>query len=116
MDCFTFIIIIVVISVIGGIAAGVAKSKEVDAMSPADRLNWAETTLYGELNEAMICPHCQANGTVRTKLVDRKKGISGSKATAAMFTGGVSLLATGLSRKERLTLARCGNCKNEWEF
>jgi hypothetical protein len=38
------------------------------------------------------------------------------QATAAVLTGGVSMLATGLSRKEKLTQARCDNCHNQWDF
>lgn len=71
---------------------------------------------YGDLNPAMICPHCGVKGKIRTKAVDQKKGISGGKATAALLTGGVSLLATGLSRKETATQAHCGNCTNVWAF
>jgi len=37
------------------------------------------------------------------KSVKAKQGISGGKATGAILTGGVSLLATGLSRKANLT-------------
>jgi len=32
----------------------------------------------------------------------------------AVLTGGLSLLATGLSRKERVTEAQCGNCRVKW--
>ena len=71
---------------------------------------------HGPLNSAMICPHCQQQGGVRTKKIDRKRGISGGKATAALLTGGVSMLATGLSRKEHITRARCTKCGNGWDF
>lgn len=71
---------------------------------------------FGPLNPAMICPHCNTKGHIRTKEVESKKGISGGKATAALLTGGISLLATGLSRKEEATQARCGHCKNVWSF
>ena len=64
----------------------------------------------------LVCPHCQSRGTVRTKRVRQKKGISGGKATAAVLTGGVSLLATGLSRKETQTEAHCSNCGSTWRF
>lgn len=67
-------------------------------------------------NAAMICPHCGANGSVTTEQVKVKKGVSGAKATAAVLTGGVSVLATGLSRKEELTKAYCTNCGNTWHF
>ena len=69
-----------------------------------------------ELNKAMICPHCQEKGMVRTSPITQKKGVSGGKATAAIFTGGVSLLATGLSRKEAVTQAHCDNCGSTWNF
>jgi hypothetical protein len=75
-----------------------------------DKLHW------GELNEQAICPHCQAKGSVRYKDVKRKKGISGGKATAAVFTLGISMLATGLSRKEGCTQAHCMNCNSTWNF
>lgn len=64
----------------------------------------------------IVCPHCQMRGRVRTRPVTRKKGIDGGKAMAALLTGGVSLLATGLSRMERQTEARCSNCGAVWHF
>ncbi len=69
---------------------------------------------YGEINRAMICPHCQTKGKISTKYIDQKKGVSGGKATAALLTGGISLLAVGLSRKEAVTQVHCGNCSNTW--
>jgi hypothetical protein len=65
---------------------------------------------------AMICPHCRTRGTVRTMPIRRKVGISGAKATGAILTGGVSLLATGLSRKESATQAHCSQCSATWFF
>ena len=65
---------------------------------------------------AMVCPHCHTKGTVRTKPVTQKKGVSGGKATAAVLTGGLSVLATGLSRKEHLTEAHCTRCGNTWRY
>jgi hypothetical protein len=65
---------------------------------------------------SMVCPHCQSRGTVKTRPVKLKKGISGAKATGAILTGGLSILATGLSRKEDLTEATCSNCGSVWHF
>lgn len=62
----------------------------------------------------MVCPHCQTPGQVATKQVKVKTGISGGKATGAVLTGGVSLLATGLSRKAKVTHASCSNCGASW--
>lgn len=76
----------------------------------------SEIQQWGELNSQMVCPHCQTKGMVRIKSVSNKKGISGGKATAAILTGGWSILGTGLSRKEKGTQAHCDNCKNTWAF
>jgi|ERR1017187_7312271 cbb3-type cytochrome oxidase subunit 3 len=71
---------------------------------------------YGTLRPPMVCPHCQAVGTVYCKAVERKKGVSGAKATGALLTAGVSLLVVGLSRKETDTQAHCGRCESTWFF
>ena len=62
----------------------------------------------------VACPHCHVTGQVATRPVKVKKGISGGKATGAIFTGGLSLLATGLSRKEGVVDAFCANCGVTW--
>ena len=92
-------------------------------MSPEEKVAYLQSikdmqraNQFGPINSALICPHCQTKGAVRTKQVDRKKGVSGGKATAAVLTGGVSVLATGLSRKEKWTHALCEKCSSEWDF
>jgi hypothetical protein len=64
----------------------------------------------------MVCPHCNAKGSVITSRVRQKQGIGGGKATAAILTGGVSMLGTGLSRKQTVTKAHCTNCMARWTF
>jgi hypothetical protein len=64
----------------------------------------------------MLCPHCQTRGKVNTQTVKVKSGVSGGKATGAVLTGGLSLLATGLSRKQQVTQASCGNCGVTWHI
>jgi hypothetical protein len=71
---------------------------------------------WGSLNPAYICPHCQTKGSVHTKSVKRKHGISGGKVMGGLFTLGTSLLVTGLSRKEQATQAHCTNCNSTWDF
>jgi len=71
---------------------------------------------WGEVNPALVCPHCQTKGKVRALLTKRKKGISGAKATGAVLTLGWSILATGLSRKEYATQAHCDSCNSTWDF
>jgi len=72
--------------------------------------------VHGPRKAAMICPHCQTKGCVYTKNVKMKAGVSGGKATAAILTGGFSLFATGLSRKQSVTEAWCSNCQSTWHF
>jgi len=71
---------------------------------------------HGELNSKMLCPHCGDRGAVHVKSKKDKAGISGGKATAALLTGGFSLLALGLSRHQEVTEAWCGNCGSRWKF
>ena len=72
--------------------------------------------LHGPYNLALICPHCQNRGLVRTRQITQKRGVSGGKATAAILTSGLSVLATGLSRKENATEAYCAKCRSIWHF
>jgi predicted RNA-binding Zn-ribbon protein involved in translation (DUF1610 family) len=62
----------------------------------------------------VTCPHCGVTGGVDVKRVKQKKGISGGKATAAVLTAGISILGTGLSRKEQVSKAHCNNCGVTW--
>jgi hypothetical protein len=123
----TLVAVVVVVFVVLAIIAGVKESKKVAAMTPPERQSYLAnkaaislastlTAAHGQLKPMMLCPHCQEKGQVRTQPVKRKKGLSGGKATAALLTGGLSLLATGLSRKELTTEAFCGNCTNSWDF
>jgi ABC-type nickel/cobalt efflux system permease component RcnA len=91
--------------------AALATNKQARA---TEKQGAIDTLRHGILKPEIICPHCQVKGYVHTKSVNRKKGVSGGKATGAILTLGWSLLATGLSRKERVTEAWCGNCKAEW--
>lgn len=81
-----------------------------------ERSGRAQERLAAMTNSQMICPHCQTKGSVITQKTKVKRGISGGKATGALLTGGASLLATGLSRKQKATQARCVNCGAEWLF
>ena len=62
----------------------------------------------------IICPYCQTKGDVKAKRIEQKAGVSGAKATGAILTGGLSLFATGLSRKQEVIKHKCFNCKAEW--
>jgi hypothetical protein len=68
------------------------------------------------INPEMVCPHCLTKGFCRTTKVDRKTGISGGKVMGGILTGGLSLLGTGLSRKQQVTAVLCENCKSTWDL
>jgi hypothetical protein len=74
------------------------------------------TSIRAEQNAQLVSPHCQTKGSVTTCHVKLKKGISGAKATVALLTAGVSVPATGLSRREAATEAKCSNCGSIWHF
>jgi hypothetical protein len=100
-------------------AALAAKKERAAAALAANRtaaMAKSERAVHGTLRSQVICPHCQERGKVMCKSITNKKGISGGKATGAVLTGGISLLATGLSRKEAATEAFCNNCKSTWQF
>jgi hypothetical protein len=52
---------------------------------------------------------------VTKKAVKVKRGISGGKATGAILTGGLSLFATGLSRKDSAIEMHCSTCNMTWQ-
>jgi hypothetical protein len=68
-----------------------------------------------EQQSKLLCPHCQERGGVTVREITRKKGVSGAKATGAVLTGGVSMLATGLSRKENSREMSCASCGMKWD-
>lgn len=129
-----FLVFIVALAFYGNVKLERKRTARLGAMTQVERTNFLSNEraaaeikrrieqdrqdgeTYGLLNAAMICPHCNSSGRIRTMPVVNKKGVSGGKATAALLTGGVSLLAVGLSRKEKGTQARCGNCTNTWVF
>lgn len=67
------------------------------------------------LHPKVVCKHCGTSGQVFVKRVERKRGISGGKATGALMTGGISLLATGLARKEAVAAMQCKHCGMKWD-
>ena len=66
----------------------------------------------------MICPHCQMKGKISTRATKIKTGIGGGKVIAGILTLGVSTITPGigLSNKQKVTEAKCGNCGASWNF
>ena len=127
---FGGVLLIIVVLIVWAVIAVKKENQKIALMSPDDRqvylkqkaieqVEQAENRAsfhHGPKNVHILCPHCQARGQVRTKQVKQKVGISGAKATGALLTGGLSILATGLSRKQQVTVATCGSCSSTWQF
>jgi hypothetical protein len=86
------------------------------ALERARQADQRKRELKASQESRIVCPHCQTAGRVTTSAVTLKKGVSGAKATAALFTAGTSMVVTGLSRKEAATEARCSNCGQVWHY
>lgn len=132
-----FFAIIIIALLIAGVVAlfrNLREKKALSSMTPNQQATYREEKLrrqeererqaraasaefqMGAVNPVLVCPHCQTRGKVRTKAVKKKTGISGGKATAAVLTGGLSVVAVGLSRKEGMTQAHCEHCNSTWHF
>ena len=61
------------------------------------------------------CPFCHGVGTVVVQKIKKKKGVSTGKATAALLTAGISLIGTGLAKKEMVSQLTCAACNMTWE-
>ena len=114
MDTSTFMYIFGGIGLAIMVAVHLAKPKEIRG-SVWETLTEGRTDTSRHSPE-IVCPHCTMPGHTTVRTVKVKKGVSGGKATAALLTGGTSLLATGLSRKESETEAMCSNCGTTWHF
>ena len=89
----------------------------INKLSPEERAKEAaKVEAKRQMDSKIICPQCQERGYVTTNKVLQKTGIDGGKATAALFTGGLSMLATGLSNEVKRTEATCSNCGSTWRF
>lgn len=111
--------VLLAVSIWWGLSNMKASARQAErraTLTPEQRAEQDAFGLWGALNAAMVCAHCQTKGQIRTKTIQKKQGISGGKATAAVLTGGVSMLATGLSREEGMTQAHCDTCNNTWNF
>jgi len=69
---------------------------------------------HGPINRMLLCPHCGVKGKIHVKSTTQKRGIDGGKATAAVFTCGLSMLLTGLSRMEKANKLYCESCEMSW--
>lgn len=70
------------------------------------------TNTVGRVN----CPRCQGIGTVIVQKVKKKKGVSPGKLAGAVFTMGVSLVGTGLAKKEVVNQLTCTACGISWDI
>jgi predicted RNA-binding Zn-ribbon protein involved in translation (DUF1610 family) len=112
----TFMVIVFIVAVVfGGIVKAISDTKAGIPQAKAAAARGKAAAARAQTAK-IVCPQCQVAGKVTTRAIKQKKGISGGKATGAVLTSGVSMLATGLSRKEGATAAACGNCGSHWVF
>ena len=62
----------------------------------------------------LVCPHCQTKDSTTRRPKTVKEGISGAKATGALMSAGLSLYATGLSKKKQVAEFHCYACGTVW--
>ena len=62
----------------------------------------------------VVCPYCHVKGQVSWRSRTDDGGISGDKATAALWTGGLTIFSHGLTNKVQNREAKCGNCSMMW--
>jgi hypothetical protein len=97
-------------------SAGSIKDQRAAVMAGGTAKDANRKAIHTAGDSKIVCPQCRTAGHVTTRKVKAKKGISGGKATGAVLTAGLSILATGLSRKELVTRAACANCGSQWTF
>jgi hypothetical protein len=89
----------------------------ISKLSPEERAKEeAKVQAKRVMDAKIICPQCREKGWVTTRPIQERAGIDGGKATAALLTGGLSILGTGLSNVVARTEASCGNCGSSWRF
>lgn len=75
MGFWTFYALAVVVVVVILIVASVAENEKLSAMSPSEKKKYLEdqeakiqaivlTQQHGQINPALVCPHCQGKGSV----------------------------------------------------
>ena len=119
METILFLIVVLLLSgcailIVGVLFFGLGQDPEWDAKEDAKEAE--EKRAKAARDAKLFCPHCQQFGYVTTEPTTVKKGIDGGKATAALLTGGLTMLATGLSQCDTMTRANCANCGSTWLF
>ena len=68
------------------------------------------------VNPEIVCPMCGEKGGVRAHRRKAKKGFSTGKIMGGLFTGGISLLATGIAKKDWIYKCYCEKCGMEYDM
>jgi DNA-directed RNA polymerase subunit RPC12/RpoP len=90
-------LIAIVLAVVNGVKKGNARAEARDA---DDR--------------GIVCPYCGTSGSVTTRDIKVEHVVSGGKTSGAVLTGGISLPAVGLSRRQKGRQHTCGSCGLRW--
>lgn len=75
---------------------------------------------HADSDAEMVCPHCQAKGSVTTKAIKRDGSLSLAKATVAapiaICTIGLAAPLLSVHHRQKLTQAHCAKCGATWTF
>ncbi len=105
------LILILVVAAVITVAAAI----KVYTMTPGEMNVYLNNDMYGQINSLMICPHCLAKGTVRTKAIAQTDELNAREAIIAVASDGLSLFLPK-SQEEKTTQAHCDKCGNTWTF
>lgn len=65
-------------------------------------------SLYGSINKALFCPHCQTKGFVRKQSKTRVTKTRVNSIPARV-------IGLGTNTENQVTAMRCDNCETEWD-
>lgn len=110
----TIVAIPVIFVVLGGVDAENSIKKErarLSTLTPEQQLTETMqqlTRTMGAINEHLICPHCQTQGTVRAKSVTRTIAYTGT-------VGGIVKSGTKSVAVTHATQHHCDKCGTTWD-
>lgn len=91
--------------VVLAILSGLKEREKINAMSPEDRNNY----VFGSINGALICPHCQNKGAVHVKRASRVETSTGK-------VGGILKANTKSTVTRLVTQHHCDSCNSTWDI
>lgn len=99
-----------------GSMANTAEQQKLDAMTSEARERYKEIMakhreeshkiyLYGGINDALVCPHCQTKGKVRSQYGEE---VSKTKV--------IPVIGNNIKTRRSVTKMHCDNCHTDWSI